>query len=188
MAGARSAAASFGNANQGIIAAGSSTNSITLSQVFPYVGFVGFVGFDLPELDISATNLVNTGLLDVGMAGVMNVGGNHVDLSKSTLHVEGFDDVLVNPIFAGGVNLSNLIGTNIILGAFNANAVGIFNVFEGIGLQTNQLSIFGNFSLPNATSPLNNVTNAFSGLIGFDIVAPPNATPGRFPDGSQVFT
>ncbi len=177
--GARQAAASFGNAGQGMISSGSATNGITLGLVFPYVGFVGIDEFDLPVLDIEATNIVNAGLLDVGLAGVLTIGGNHIDLSKGSLHVEGSDEVTLSGLFSGSGAISNLIGTNIIIGAFAPNSLGIFNNFEGIGLQTNQLSIPFNFRLPNAMSPASIVTN-IAGLQTDLIVTPPNATPFVF--------
>ncbi len=79
--GARTMAANF--YNQGSISVGSvaNTGDNFLGQLF----FVGFI----PQCLINATNIVNSGALDVGVDGLIQLTGQHVDLSAGSLNVEG---------------------------------------------------------------------------------------------------
>ena len=62
----------------------------------------GFI-FGVGEFIVSATNIVNSGTVDVGMDGLMQFTGQNVDLSRSTLNMEG-----------GGANVAGtgVIGLN----------------------------------------------------------------------------
>src|SRR5579883_3211207 len=150
--------ASFGNANSGQILAGSANSPFVSGTVF--FGTTNDLVFlpSLPLMTIQASNIVNSGLLDVGTEGLLTVTGNDVNLKRGTLHVEGFDDT----------NLVTVL----------QSSLGIFDVFTGIGNQTNVLFTFattnsfpGNLTVPAPTSPQNRVTNT-AALTLFDSVAP----------------
>ncbi len=98
------AASSFLNSNTGSISAGSfiSSNSIILinSSVSTF-----------PELLLSVTNVTNTGLLDVGPLGLINMEGVNLNLKRGTIHAEGFDDtLLVNTFGFTGFPTPSAIG------------------------------------------------------------------------------
>src|ERR1035437_8589468 len=63
----------------------------------------GFI-FGVGEFIVSATNIVNSGTVDVGVDGLMQFTGQNVDLSRSTLNMEG-----------GGANVfgTGVIGLNV---------------------------------------------------------------------------
>jgi hypothetical protein len=155
-------AASFGNGNNGLISGGSVTNSFTSAFLF-YVGSGGLgaaFSTSLPLIEVDATNVVNSGVLDVGLTGIIKVNGNHLDLSRGTLHVEGFDDYAVNNSLDS--LLTNADFANVV--ANSSLNLGIFNVYEGIGSQTNELALT-NFNLTfGVFSPPSLVTN-YAGLI-----------------------
>jgi hypothetical protein len=69
--------------NPGSITCGSVDN---LGDIF--AGGLFFVG-GLPQCIVSATNIVNSGLVDVGVDGLIQLTGQNVDLSYSTLTAEG---------------------------------------------------------------------------------------------------
>jgi hypothetical protein len=78
--GARTMSASF--YNSGTISCGSATNT---GDVF--LGLLGLFGYS--QCLVSATNIVNPGAVDVGVDGIIKFGGQNVDLSYSTLNIEG---------------------------------------------------------------------------------------------------
>jgi hypothetical protein len=158
--GFRRMAATFGNANTGSIFAGSSSSPFTTNFVFFGANLFN-IGTGVPIVTVQASNVVNTGLLDVGAGGLLQVSGNNLNLKRGTLHVEGFDDT----------NVVIILGT---FGSFNATTLGLFNRYEGIGKQTNQIST-ATLSLPFPTSPFNNVTNV-AAFPTFSIVQPPLAS------------
>jgi len=63
---------------------------------------------------VSATNIISPGVIDVGVNGLMQFGGQNVDLSRSTLILE---------------NLQSL---------FLGNSVGLFATAAGFGIDTNR--------------------------------------------------
>ena len=161
--GSRRASASFGNANNGQIGAGSYTN-IFFGGVFFYTG-------GAPTLSITATNIVNTGLLDVGVNGYIGLGGQNLYLGRGTLNVEGASEIST---FNFGTNFfdgTSIVGTSL--------DFGVFDAYWGIGIQTNQLST-NNFGVPSLgtnnssdTSPITKVT-VFPGATGFTSLSVPD--------------
>lgn len=96
-------------------------------------------------LKISATNVVNRGLLGVGYGGDIQLSGDNVDLSRGTIRVDGF------------INNTNL--------ALQAS-LGVFSY--GWGLDTNvdiQLirSVVGNQGVYFGVQTFTDVTNLFNG-------------------------
>jgi len=71
--------------NPGTVSSGSINNpgDIFFGQLFFF-----FFGA-LPQCIINATNIVNSGTVDVGVDGLMQFTGQNVDLRRSTLNVEG---------------------------------------------------------------------------------------------------
>jgi hypothetical protein len=155
----------FGNANTGRILAGSVSNFFAPTSLVFFVG-LGLTG--TPVLEISATNVVNTGTLDSGSDGRISIDGNNLDLTRGTVHVEGFDEAVIT----GGTTTNGFI-------TFATSAIGIMNQYWGIGNETNDLHLFlnatgpipGNLALPFPASPINLVTNT-SYLPGASFVAP----------------
>ena len=143
--------ASFGNANVGIIDAGSVTNAFTTNLVF--------FNAILPSITISATNVVNAGLLDVGVNGLMTVDGESIDLTRGTLTIEGLQTFgSFFSLFLGG----NFFGATI--------GAGIFDNYWGLGIQTNAF-LSGNYSLPTVFSPNFTATNVLYQQISRDVLA-----------------
>ncbi|MDB6111551.1 MAG: hypothetical protein JWR69_3301, partial [Pedosphaera sp.] len=105
--GGRHMAGNFGNANVGVVSAGSLIN-------FQLGGnnIVFFGGSILPQLQISATNVVNRGLLNVGLNGMIKIGGKSVDLSRGSLNIEGLD-FAGNVIFGGGCFEGRIVNAGI---------------------------------------------------------------------------
>jgi hypothetical protein len=70
--------------NPGTVSCGSTNNTgdVFAGQLFFFVD-------GLPQCLISATNIVNSGTVDVGVDGLMRFTGQNVDLSRSTLLEEG---------------------------------------------------------------------------------------------------
>lgn len=151
VSGVRGMSASFGNGNTGQVLAGSANSPFFGTNLLIFTGF-GVSSF--PALQVAATNVINTGLLDVGLGGLLSVQGMDLNLRRGTLHVEGFEET----------NLLTTFGTSI----------GIFNNYQGIGKQTNQLSV-GTLSLPFPQSPINNVTNT-AAVPTISLVSPPFAS------------
>jgi hypothetical protein len=150
-------AQSFNNGNTGAIFAG---GILTKAQ------FVGIgIGTELPEIIVNATNMVNTGVLDTDVTGVINLTGKTVNLSRGTIHVEGFDN---------GTSVTDplTLGTN------SVASVGVFDQIFGLGLQSNLLSVL-NFTLPNPVTPQTKATNIL-GTQELVTFSPPNATPFVF--------
>lgn len=72
--------------NPGTVSCGSVNN---LGDIFFGQLFFVFFGNALPQCTVSATNIVNSGTVDVGVNGLMKFTGQNVDLSYSTLIEEG---------------------------------------------------------------------------------------------------
>lgn len=135
-AGVRHRAANFVNANPGQIFCG------TLNGPFN----TNFVFIVAPKLNISASNVVNSGFLDVGVNGLLTLGGGSVNLTRGTLHVEGIDDL-------GGM-------------------IGVFSRDWGFGTESNLLSL-ANVTLP-ASTPFALATN-FAGALQVALAGLPTA-------------
>jgi hypothetical protein len=145
--GARHMAGNFGNANIGVVSAGSLNNFLIGNNI------VFFFGSAAPQLRVSATNIVNEGLLNVGINGLIAVSGKNVDLSYGALNIEGLD---FSSTFIGGGFCS----------AFQILSPGIFDNYWGIGRGTN---IGGLFALPTPITPFHIVTAAgFGGNFRFN--------------------
>ena len=125
----------FGNANSGQIYGGElgQTPTIFIEDLDESVLF------EPPEIIISATNVVNRGLIDTDVSGVIDISGTTVDLGHGTLHVEGYDSV-TGPDLLATTNIPN---------------IGIHSELYGLSLQSNLLSV-ANFTIPGATSPSSN--------------------------------
>ena len=144
-------AASFGNANLGSISAGSFTNVFSTAFVF--------FGGSLPQMTISATNVVNTGTLDVGVDGNLTLDGVNLYLARGNLKVEGLSDF--GNVFSGGL----FFGASL--------SLGIFDTYWGLGLQTNQIQ-GGTYTVTNTISPSHNVTNVLFQNASQTLIPPPN--------------
>jgi hypothetical protein len=95
--GARRRAANF--FNPGSISCGSVNNT---GDVF--LGLLGLLGY--AQCVVNATNIANPGSVDVGEAGLIQFAGQNVDLSQSTLSLEGFGAVAAgNGLFDLNTNL-----------------------------------------------------------------------------------
>jgi len=107
----------FGNASQGQIYAGipGQTPTIFIEDLDLSVLFAP------PEIIISATNVINRGLIDTDVSGVIDISGTKVDLSRGYVHVEGFDAVPVTDLLAT-TNIPN---------------IGIHTEFYGLSKQSN---------------------------------------------------
>lgn len=139
----------FGNANQGQVVAGvAGASPLTFDPVVNLS----------PVINIMATNVVNTGLLETDPTGVIEITGNNLDLRRGTMFIEGFDNL------ASGTDFLSVL-TNI------AN-LGIATEFYGIGNQSNLLSL-ASFTLPLATAPASKGTLT-PGVATTLIVTPPN--------------
>ena len=142
VSGSAKRAVGFANQNPGQILGGSLSLSAGEGIIIIGVG----AGSGSPQIAVSATNISNTGLLDVGPAGLINLAGNMVDLRHGTEFVEGFDQLAGSTATAGGIELGALLD------------VGVFDNYWGIGLQSNKLSV-ADFSLPFPLTPAHNTTN-----------------------------
>ena len=129
--------------NIGSISAGTSTNSIFFGNFF--LGTLLFSSFVSSEITVSATNLVNPGLLEVGGDGLLKLTGNNVDLSRGTTRVEGVG-------FQNGLVFDS----------------GIFDLDWGVGVNSNRA---GFFNLPNPSSPLEPARNVDFGPTLLSVVA-----------------
>jgi len=155
------AAASFTNSNLGSITVGS-LNSTALSDFVFFAGPGFAFNTGVPYLQISATNLSSQGTLTGGLNSYLGISGGDVDLSRGTLHIQGYDD------------------TNILENGLN---VGIFDAEWGLGLQTNRLSRF-NLTPPNINSPIYTFTNIYN-VTGLDAL--PDFQPGVAQPSFEAF-
>jgi hypothetical protein len=144
--------ATFGNANVGSISGGSFSNAFFTSAVI-FAGLGVSVNTAVPLVTVSATNVVNTGTLDVGLNGVLTVDGESLNLSRGTMKVESFDDFVDASAFAGF-----LFSPGFVLSGASFN-IGIFGNYWGIGNQTNLIS-FQNVQLPSPFGPSSAVVNS----------------------------
>lgn len=76
---------SFFNDSFGVVNAGVSSNGLIL-----YTSYYS-AGLATPRIIISATNVVNRGLLSVAPEGILAINGRNVDLSRSRLNVAAFE-------------------------------------------------------------------------------------------------
>ncbi|MGC8886731.1 MAG: hypothetical protein ACP5MG_06195 [Verrucomicrobiia bacterium] len=124
-----------------------------------------------PYLIISATNVVNTGLLFGGVAGLLHIDGKDVNLSRSGIR-------------AGEVQQSFIFGDGRNLGQTYVNAPGISDYWWGAGTNNNlgtngrpiTLGGFGfaqNFDIPFTLSPLHQVRQIFLGRLTTNLVQLP---------------
>jgi hypothetical protein len=81
--------------NQGTVSCGSVNN---LGD--PFGGLLGLLGF--AQCRVSATNIVNPGIVVAGQQGLIQFTGQNVNLSRSTLSIEGI------PFNTGGVGVAGL--------------------------------------------------------------------------------
>jgi hypothetical protein len=81
-------AGSFNNSGTISCASINDTSSFYLSGLYGYYSGYGLYGY--AQFVASATNIVNTGLVDVGVDGLMQFTGENVDLSRGQLTMEGF--------------------------------------------------------------------------------------------------
>lgn len=144
-AGARHMATSFGNGNTGTISAGAGSGSS-----FGNPAQVATPPTLSPQIRISATNVVNSGTLDVGANGLISVTGKIVNLTRGSTHVEGFGDAVQQSL-----------------------PLGIFDSFWGVGTQTNQIKV-ANFTMPFPFSPPTRATTIFN-VTGNQSVSAPGA-------------
>jgi len=123
--------------NSGTISCGSSTDTSD-----PLLGEFALLGFD--QCVVNATNIVNPGLIDVGGGGLIKLTGLNVDLSGSTLTVEGSPLVTGYGVYNVNTNtwspFFELNGANNTSGFFG---VPPFNLFQTtattyIDIQTTQ--------------------------------------------------
>ena len=133
-------AAGFANQNPGQIYGGALspfTNSVEI--------LLAEESGTAPQILINATNIQNSGLLDVGEAGLISATGNTLDLSRGTLNVEGFS-----------LLSSGLLSSGTALGP------GVFDDYWGIGNQSNAFTAanIGNISLPLPITPPHNITSS----------------------------
>ena len=147
-------AASFGNANVGIIDAGSVTNAFTTNLVFS-----SLLSSVYPSIKVSATNVLNAGTLDVGINGLLTVDGQSVDLTRGTLSIEGLQTFgSLFSLFFGG----NFFGATV--------GAGIFDNYWGLGSQTNTFQS-GTYTLPTVVSPIFFATNTLYQTLQNNILA-----------------
>jgi hypothetical protein len=138
----RHMASSWYNANPGQVVVGSVTNGLSLNAFF------FFFGLAAPQVIISASNVANSSLVDVGATGLISIQGNDVNLDRGALNVEGA--ITFNGLFFGITNF------------FVPLTFNIFPQYWGIGLETNQFSAANNFTLPNnVDSPIDPVVDQF---------------------------
>ncbi len=135
--------------------------------------FEPFISTTFPTMSILASNVVSPGTLDVGVDGLLNIIGNHVDLSRGSLGIDGVQ------------SFNNLVG---FFSFFNNNSTtfadfGIFPDYWGLGTQSNLLRI-ANVTLPNPSSPIFQVTNFPSYGTGNQNIFVPGAT--AFANTNQV--
>ncbi len=140
----RHMAKSFVNSNPGQVVVGSVTNGLSLNSFF------FFFGLAAPQIRVSATNVVNSSLLDVGDTGLITIDGNDVNLSRGALNVEG--SLTFNGLFFGLTNF------------FVPLNVSIFPQYWGVGRETNVMSQ-ANFTLPTVFSPLHQVNDQFNNTL-----------------------
>ena len=152
VSGSRHAAANFVNENPGQILGGSANNPLV-------TGTVIITGVGVPVLKVNSTNVINTGIMDVGTEGLISVVGKTLNLSRGTLHVEGFDELQTS--LAGVITV--LTGGSLDL--------GIFANYQGIGLQSNVLSV-ADFTPPLNQTPIHMVTNELGGALQQSFVIP----------------
>ena len=143
----------FGNANVGQISSGSAFSAFSSTPVL-FGGQGLSLATALPLLQVSSTNIVNAGVMSVGINGLLAMDGVDLKLARGTLHVEGFEDFVNSGAFTG----TNLSAGALLSGAASFN-IGIFDRYWGFGIQTNLLTT-ANVLLPIPSSPSSNVTNA----------------------------
>jgi hypothetical protein len=78
------------------------------NNVLTFDGFEEFFLDTVGEFIVSATNVVNPGTVDVGLNGLIQITGQNVDLSRSTLTVESLQNLFLND--SVGVNGSGGFG------------------------------------------------------------------------------
>ncbi len=127
----------FMNQNPGIISAGSSAASITTNGVTVIVTSVATVA---PQIRISATNVMNTGVLDVGSGGVISIEGNSVNLARGLVNHETTSAA----VSGGTCEVGGLAVPN------------FFDFYWGVGRATN---VGADFTLATATTGEHNVTS-----------------------------
>jgi hypothetical protein len=139
----RHMAANFINKSRGLISVGSISN-FTIAPTIGRLEAVGSAG--LPLLEISATNTINQGVLNMGENGLLSVSGNSINLSSSVLNMEG--SVAAGPFSVGGS-----------CAPFPIINPGIFDQYWGIGRGTN----VDGPTYPPPTTPTFNVTTVATG-------------------------
>jgi hypothetical protein len=136
--GVRRRASSF--FNDGFINVGSFTNRLNqnfLSIFAPIIGGTIVLNSGLSEMVADATNLVNSGNVNIGVDGLLSFKGNNVDLTRGAISMEGFE--------------TNLFAN-----------LGIFDNYWGLG--TNTDSPLALYDQPIPFTPVHTVTQLVSGI------------------------
>jgi hypothetical protein len=126
--------------NDGFINVGSFTNRLNqnfLNVFAPILGGTLVLSAGFSELVADATNLVNSGNMNVGVDGLLSLKGNSVDLTRSALSMEGFE--------------TNLFAN-----------VGIFDNYWGLG--TNLDNPFALYDFQPPFTPIHSVTQLLFGF------------------------
>jgi hypothetical protein len=103
---------------------------------------VGGSSSTAPRLEIDATNITNSGVLQVGQAGEIAITGGSLDMSHGSAIVESFEQAASGAVTGG-----------------DFLAPGAIIQFWGAGTQSNNF-FFENLSLNNAQTPLTPITNS----------------------------
>lgn len=163
--------------NNGAIFAGTVTNTQTTNNFFQILGaveadFTTIAFFVVPsQIKVLATNLVNPGLLEVGVAGRLSLQGNTVDLTRGIERVESLNDVPGTVFTNGFGGLFGFFGVPLFM-----NNSGMFDQFWNVD---GDLTGNPNLTLPNPSSPLEFVQDVDQGAITTTIQAP-NASASVF--------
>ncbi len=139
--------------NPGTISCGSTFN---FGDIFNGRLFFAFFGTGLPQCIVNATNIVNSGTVDMGVDGLLQFTGQNVDLSYSTLLSEGSGaNVSGSGSFGADTNgwaPSFVLGPSFAESARIPGASQLFfeNLFERLSL-TNSTSYF-DIASPDASN------------------------------------
>jgi hypothetical protein len=124
------------------------------NNVFVFGGLEEFFVDTVGEFIVSATNVVNSGTVDVGVNGLMQFGGQNVNLTGSTLTVENLQSLFLGD--SVGVNGS---------GAFGLDTNADWDPTFDLGPTYAEASLPDLLFLTNSTSYFNIVNNGPSNVI-----------------------
>jgi hypothetical protein len=116
------------------------------NNVFNFAGSQFFIFTSIGECIVSATNIINPGVVQLGVDGLMQFTGQNVDLTRSTLNMETLQNLFLGDSVGlnsyGAVGLDTNADWNPALDLGSTSAISSYSPFPNVLYLTNSTSYF----------------------------------------------